>query len=113
MKCPTCPVIRADCLGEVVPRLCELARDRGDFRRLLVARALEADPPQPTPVVASRRALDLVASCPDRGPVLPISLQPECGCAELSGCRAGRGTAPGRVTLRDCLACVDRDGGRT
>jgi glycosyltransferase involved in cell wall biosynthesis len=47
-------------------------------------------------------------ACPHRGPVLPLSMQPSCGCAskELSECRAGKGAAPGRVTLRDCLACV-------
>jgi hypothetical protein len=107
MRCATCPVVRGDCLGETVPRLCELARDRDDYRRLLVARAIGAEPPRSAPVVASRRTLDLVSSCPDRGPVLPVSLQPECGCAELSECRAGKGTPAGRVTLRNCLACVE------
>jgi hypothetical protein len=47
-----------------------------------------------------------VAACLRRGPVLPHSLQAECGCAELTECREGRGVHPGRVTLRDCLACV-------
>jgi hypothetical protein len=50
--------------------------------------------------------LALVAQCPDRGSVLPVSLQPACGCAELTECRRGRGKRPGSVTLADCLACV-------
>ena len=50
---------------------------------------------------------DAVNACPSRGSVLPISMQDDCGCSgkELSECRDGRGTIPGRVTLRDCLAC--------
>ena len=50
---------------------------------------------------------DAVNACTDRGPVLPISLQDDCGCLgkELSECRAGKGAIAGRVTLRDCLAC--------
>lgn len=61
---------------------------------------------------------DAVNSCLSRGPVLPISMQDDCGCRgkELSECRAGRGVIPGRVTLRDCLKCqshllrdIDRD----
>jgi hypothetical protein len=50
---------------------------------------------------------DAVNACPFRGPVLPLSLQDDCGCLgkELSECRSGRGTIPGRVTLRDCLKC--------
>lgn len=52
------------------------------------------------------RLLRDVARCPDRGGVLPHSLQPECGCSELNECRAGRGSTPGRVTLDDCLLCA-------
>ena len=50
---------------------------------------------------------DAVHACPDRGPVLPVSEQDDCGCRgrEVSLCRAGRGAKPGRVTLRDCLDC--------
>jgi hypothetical protein len=49
---------------------------------------------------------DAVNACPHRGPVLPVSMQPEgCGCGELSECRAGKGKVAGRVSLRDCLAC--------
>lgn len=53
---------------------------------------------------------DRVVNCPDRGPVLPISMQDDCGCKgkELSECRSGKGKNPGRVTLRDCLACQAR-----
>ena len=50
--------------------------------------------------------LAAVAACRHRGPTLPHSAQAECGCGELSGCCAGRGKVIGRVTLRDCLACV-------
>jgi glycosyltransferase involved in cell wall biosynthesis len=51
---------------------------------------------------------DRVIACPSRGPVLPISMQADCSCRgkEVSECRAGKGTVPGRVTLRDCLACM-------
>jgi hypothetical protein len=55
------------------------------------------------------RALGRVRDCPDRGPVLPLSQQPVGCCgggAELTECRAGKGATPGRVTLRDCLACT-------
>lgn len=63
-------------------------------------------PPDFDPVGPERRALlAAVASCPDRGPSLPVSLQPECRCAELYACRAGRGAVPGRVTTADCLEC--------
>ena len=46
-------------------------------------------------------------ACPDRGSVLPISQQDDCGCRgrERTECHAGRGTTPGRVTLAECLAC--------
>jgi hypothetical protein len=50
--------------------------------------------------------LALVVACPDRGSTLPHSLQLECGCGELTACRLGKGTFPGRVKLVDCLACV-------
>ena len=50
---------------------------------------------------------DAVNACQDRGPVLPISMQDDCGCQgkELSECRRGKGAIEGRVTLRDCLDC--------
>jgi hypothetical protein len=51
---------------------------------------------------------DRVITCPDRGPVLPILMQADCGCRgkEVSECRANKGNVPGHVTLRDCLACM-------
>jgi hypothetical protein len=49
--------------------------------------------------------LAAVASCPDRGEVLPHAQQPECGCAELTRCRAGKGSVAGRVTTTDCVVC--------
>jgi hypothetical protein len=54
---------------------------------------------------AERQVLAAVMACPDRGSVLPVGLQPECGCAELTECRAGHGAMPGRVTTADCVAC--------
>lgn len=53
------------------------------------------------------RVRDAVIACPDRGSVLPVSEQDDCGCRgrELTECRAGLGAKPGRVTLRDCLDC--------
>jgi hypothetical protein len=65
-------------------------------------------PPSIDPPAAVDPAVrDRVNACPDRGPVLPLSLQDDCGCRgqELSECRAGKGATPGRVTLRECLAC--------
>jgi hypothetical protein len=65
-----------------------------------------------TPAAAVTRGPDRsellarVRDCPDRGPVLPHTLQAEgCRCGELTACAAGRGRTPGRVTLRDCLEC--------
>jgi hypothetical protein len=59
--------------------------------------------------VVQARAVQLarVQNGPDRGSVLPLSQQDDCGCAgkELSECRKGKGSVPGRVRLRDCLAC--------
>lgn len=52
------------------------------------------------------RILAAVAVCPYRGPVLPVSQQPECGCAELTACRAGKGQRPGKVTLANCMECA-------
>lgn len=53
------------------------------------------------------RVRDAVLACPDRGGVLPLALQDDCGClgVERTECRAGLGRAPGRVTLRECLTC--------
>ena len=52
------------------------------------------------------RVLVAVRTCPDRGSVLPHSVQPECGCAELTACRAGLGRAgAGAVSLEECVRC--------
>jgi hypothetical protein len=58
-------------------------------------------------VVSNEKVQSEVMKCPDRGGVLPLSMQDDCGCRnkELSECRVGRGTIPGRVTLSDCLTC--------
>jgi glycosyltransferase involved in cell wall biosynthesis len=64
--------------------------------------------PVTPPVTAIAPAVrDAVLACEHRGPVLPISLQPEgCRrCGEVSECARGLGKIPGRVTLRDCLEC--------
>ena len=106
VKCDRCPVTSGVCLGEQVPRLCVLARTRLDYRNLLVERARTLG--RTTTPAASNLAerLAAVRSCPHRGEVLPHTLQPDCGCAELSRCRADRGDPPGRATLDDCLLCV-------
>src|SRR4051794_7389173 len=106
MKCALCPVVVAGetCLGESVTRLCEFARTRNDYRRQL-ARLAHA-PAGPPAVHDLSDVLAEVAHCPHRGPVLPATFQPECGCSELTECRAGRGARPGLVALSDCLACV-------
>ncbi len=91
MRCGSCPFpIATLCLGETQFELCATPK-----------------PPGPT----DRELLPSVASCPDRGSVLPVSVQAECGCAELTKCGAGRGRLPGRVTLRECLACRRSTGG--
>lgn len=63
--------------------------------------------PRPTEPAEIRRVLEAVRTCPDRGAVLPHPLQPECGCAELTECRAGRGRR-GAVTLEECVRCQCR-----
>lgn len=60
-----------------------------------------------TPTPGQAAVLARVSACPDRGGVLPISMQdPGCGCGELSECFRGKGKTPGKVGLRDCLACM-------
>ena len=99
--CPADP-----CRGATEPAACD------HWRRLLAWRAVPAAEQVARAGAASRVALDprvrdAVNACPDRGPVLPISQQDDCGCRgrELTECRAGRGARPGRATLADCLAC--------
>jgi hypothetical protein len=105
VKCAHCPVVEGPCLGERASRLCELAATRPDYRRLLVEQARRiAEVGGRSPTLDD--LLAAVATCRHRGEVLPHHLQAECGCGELNHCRAGHGAIPGRVTLRDCLACV-------
>jgi hypothetical protein len=66
---------------------------------------MNPDPPQVDPMVRDR-----VIHCPDRGPEGGLVLLDEerscCGGgAERTACAAGEGARPGRVTLRECLAC--------
>ena len=101
--CPTSP-----CPGLTDFRACE------HWRRLAAWRAVpEDDQRDRTRTALDPRVRDAVIACPDRGSVLPISEQEDCGCRgrELTACRAGRGVAPGKVTLRNCLDCqADRLG---
>jgi hypothetical protein len=105
VKCSQCPVREGYCLGERAARLCELAETRSDYRRLLVEQASEAAATGEHPPSLDA-LLGAVSACRHRGKTLPHSVQSECGCGELTECFAGRGTVPGRVALRDCLACV-------
>src|SRR4051812_11131451 len=108
MKCMLCPVEApgATCLGESVPRLCVLAETRADYRRRLAELAYDEALTTSNHPLELSDVLGAVSTCIDRGAVLPASLQPECGCAELTECRAGRGSVAGRVTLQDCIACL-------
>lgn len=56
----------------------------------------------------ARAVLAAVAACPHRGSVLPVGRQPECGCAELTECRAGKGRRAGEVTRAECMECAGR-----
>jgi hypothetical protein len=107
MKCPTCPVAAGSvCLGESVSRLCELARKRVDYQRQLVRLAGDHRSPSPPASRELNELLERIARCPNRGRILPPSLQAECGCSELSECKAARGRRPGWVSLDECLNCV-------
>jgi hypothetical protein len=109
-RCQDCPVAPDRfCFGTVQPRLCvDVANGRpGRVEQLIQS----SECPEGTTNVAtpSPALLAAVVNCPDRGSVLPVPLQSECGCGgELSECRAGKGTVPGRVTVRDCLGCRRR-----
>ena len=104
----TCPAVPCPGLSDPGPcaQLAALAKWRGMSHEEQLA-ALGTPPPLIDPAVR-----DAVNACPARGPVLPLSMQDDCGCRgkELSGCREGKGAIPGRVTLRDCLACQGSDG---
>ena len=60
-----------------------------------------------TPTRLDPKVRDAVNACPERGSILPLAEQADCGCLgrEWTECRAGRGASPGKVTLRECLAC--------
>ncbi len=105
MKCATCPVEGRVCLGESVPRMCELSRTRTDYRRLLVRIEIPTRA-EPSTLLDLDAALARVRACTQRGPTLAASLQPSCGCGERNACGAGRGRPAGQVTLRDCLECI-------
>lgn len=111
MRCDHCPVRAGlDCLGQTTPALCAEVEAGRPGRADQLVRLAETgslgighgETPEDV-----RAALARVRECPDRGGVLPVPLQPEgCGrCGELSECRAGKGSVPGRVTLRECLEC--------
>jgi glycosyltransferase involved in cell wall biosynthesis len=64
----------------------------------------------PAPPAVDPRVRDAVRACPNRGPEGGlVLLDEERGCcgggAERTECRAGKGSRPGRVSLRECLAC--------
>jgi hypothetical protein len=108
MKCAFCPVVITGetCLGESIPRLCVLARNRNDYRREL-ARLARGKLTQRSPGTHELgELLNIIANCAERGAILPISFQPECGCSELTECLSGKGSTSGLVTLQDCLSCV-------
>jgi len=96
-RCPTSP-----CPGASDPGVCAHVAALDAWRALSDDEQATRSARRPAIDPAVR---DAVNACPHRGPVLPVSQQPECGCAELSECRSGRGARPGRVTLRECLDC--------
>jgi hypothetical protein len=75
------------------------------IERGYVAPSEVANPIDVPDVEARVRVLAAIRTCPQRGASLPVSLQPECGCAELYECRAGKGKVPGQVTTADCWTC--------
>lgn len=99
-----CPL--KDCPGRSDPGICSHLKGLVAWRELSddeqVARLSTEAKAAVDPMIR-----DAVLSCPDRGSVLPLSLQDDCGCLgrELTECRAMRGITPGRVTLRECLRC--------
>jgi hypothetical protein len=100
LSCPSHP-----CPGMAASGVCSHLKALGDWRKLSTEEQVgQFGSPRPAIDPAVR---DAVNACLSRGPVLPISMQDDCGCRgkELSECRQGRGTIPGRVTLRDCLDC--------
>lgn len=108
LTCPRVPGLACPghpCAGSTDPGVCSHVERLAAWRKLPgdeQSRRLGSNRPTVDPAVR-----DAVNNCPSRGPVLPISMQDDCGCRgkELTECREGRGAIPGRVTLRDCLAC--------
>lgn len=99
MRCADCPVkTEITCAFDVRgwTKRCE-AISRGDSHQIYQAASQSEG--------QKAESLEAVKNCPSRGPTLPHTLQPDCGCAELSECRAGKGTVPGRVTLQNCIEC--------
>lgn len=65
---------------------------------------------QATTAAEMSQVLLAVRTCPDRGSVLSHTVQPECGCAELTACHAGlgrgrAGVGAGAVSLEECVRC--------
>lgn len=74
----------------------------------ILAGSASAAAATPTRLALAAAIRDGINACPDRGGVLPISQQREgCKCGELSECRRLLGQTPGRVSLRECIACVE------
>ena len=60
--------------------------------------------------LGTKARLERVAACPHRGSELPVSAYQLDGCCTgptRFTCSAGKGKAPGQVTTRDCLSCLD------
>jgi hypothetical protein len=110
-QCAACPRIargldglcEAQTSGHV--HYCHLAAqgDHGHDERLCGAAGIVTDS---RAFLEQRRLLALVAACPDRGDVLPVSQQaPGCKSCERTACRKGLGATPGAVSLAECLYC--------
>ena len=111
LSCPRSAEVRCPqdaCPGETDPGVCRHLARLDAWRKMTTEeQSSRLGTPRPAIDPAVR---DAVNACTHRGPVLPISLQDDCGCLgkELSECRAGEGAIAGRVTLRDCLACQSK-----
>jgi hypothetical protein len=102
-RCAICPVPGGSaCVLYGLPHLCV-----SDEHRRMAVRLAGAEAARPR---ADGATLARVRECPHRGGVLPVSRQAECGCGELTECRAGKGRTPGAVTLDECLGCVTASG---
>lgn len=102
MKCEGCQVAsELICHGETVPRLCELAASRTDYRRLLERRAKEGARPDSRPMIFGEvERLKIVGRC-------QFARIPSCSCPNVE-CSEG-GKRPGRkVSIVDCEACLSK-----